>query len=133
METIELERNELGFFSLWSKQIVRGNLIFLYNPLFSDDPLFNHALPKDNEVILTQHDCEYVKSFYKQLKIRPALFLLEKKSQGQQPLDSDFKVLDTLLTMTTLTRSHLSLNPNIKVSTCSEVDLEDWIKVFIDA
>ncbi|MEM3386520.1 MAG: GNAT family N-acetyltransferase [Nitrososphaerales archaeon] len=132
MEIIDLECNELQFFSLWSKQWTTENLILLYNPIFSDDPLFNHALLKDMEVVLTQDDLRYVKSFYERLKVRPALFLLEKKYQ-ELLLESDFEVLDKLLTMSTGTRSCAPSNPSIKISICSKDDLEDWVKVFVDA
>lgn len=133
MNISDLERNELQFFSLWSQQKVSANLIILYNTNLREDPLFNHAALKNMVVLLTQEDLEYVKSFYTQLNIRPALFLIEEKYSNQQLLESGFKAADKLLTLAAPTSSRTSLNSNIKISTCNADDLEDWIKVFIDA
>lgn len=134
MTPLTLEENERQFFSIWSKQVVKKQLILLYNPKLSDDPLFNHALQK-TEATLTSEDLHYVKSFYRELNIKPSIFVLENKlSKTLKHLLSEagFKASDKLVTMCAPTYRSILPNPELKIKPCSEGELAEWIKVFIE-
>lgn len=135
MEYLALERNELQFFSLWSKQKITKRLTLLYNPNLYDDFLFNHARPTDPEETLSQRDLKYVKEFYSRLKIKPALILSSKLDSNQEDLlrDEGFKAIDRLITMSTPTRLLCFPKPNLTILACSEDDAAEWVKVFIEA
>ena len=135
MERLTLDRNELHFFSLWSKQKVSRRLTLLYNPNLSDDFLFNHARLTDPEETLGYEDLKYVKKFYSRFKIKPTLILNGKLDSSQKRLLSKegFKVIDTLLTMSAPTRFYSALESNFEISVCSEDELVEWVRVFIEA
>ena len=135
MEHLVLDRNELQFLSLWSKRKVGKRLILLYNPNLPDDFLFNHARLTDPEEALSHRDLTYVKKFYTRLKVKPTLILGSKLDSSQKRLLSGegFKAIDRLITMSTPTRISSTLEPNLKISDCSEDDIAEWVKVFIEA
>ena len=135
MEHLALDRNELLFFSLWSKQIVSKRLAILYNPNLSDDVLFNHARLTAPQETLGYNDLKYVKKFYSRLKIKPTLILNAELDSSQKHLLSGegFKAIEQLITMSTPARISSTLKPNLKISACNEDDLAEWVKVFIEA
>ena len=135
MEILALERNELQFFSLWSKQKITKRLTLLYNPNLFDDFLFNHARPTDPEETLGYRDLKYVKKFYSRLKIKPTLIFKAELDSNQKRLLSEegFKATDLLITMTARTRPSSASRPYLTILACSEDDVAEWVKVFVEA
>jgi len=135
LEHLALDRNELLFFSLWSRQKVSKRLTLLYNPNLSDDFLFNHARLTAPQETLGYKDLRYVKKFYSRLGIKPSLILNSKPDSGQKHLLSGegFEAIEQLITMSTPTYISSALKPNLKITVCGEDDLAEWVKVFVEA
>ncbi|MCS7142920.1 MAG: GNAT family N-acetyltransferase [Aigarchaeota archaeon] len=65
-----LEENENGFFSLWSDKETYRRAILLCNPVFHDDPLFNHATGTlDSEDVI-----EFIIRYFDSRNVRPAIY-----------------------------------------------------------
>lgn len=128
------EKNEDSWFSLWSENVTLGPAKLLVNPIFSDDPLFNHVTIDIRSKSISDIELlTKIISYFAEKNIPPSLYIMPSQMSlvSFRSLENKgFYLYDRLLTLSFDTSSQLAQPCEDTITMQNDDHLENWVKVF---
>ncbi|MFI5420225.1 MAG: GNAT family N-acetyltransferase [Nitrososphaerales archaeon] len=134
--------NERSFDKLFSDEYKGNNFLFYYNKAFSDDPIFNHAVPAEDTLDSTEvpedliEDIfESVKSKAREFDVPASVFLEEFRANVRRfettGIESGYRVIEKMDALSKDLVSSIVDNPFEEISVEETRDAETWIDIFM--